>query len=356
MGLSPHVKLLVMVSRLVVDNFFRVVVATAVTAAVVGSAWPIIIRPEEILEKMLALPPAHALTAVILTATLEKMRRMRRPRDVYLVEYGCFRPKPYYRTPFATCLEHAHLMPYLVDEKSVAFAMRLLERSRLGEETCVSDAYHNMPPDRSLRASRDEAQLVIFAAVDDLFAKTPTINPAVDVDALVVHCSIFTPVLVFADMVVNKYGLRADVKVVNLSGMGCSPGLVFVGLARKILQAAPEGTHMLILSMEILSSQYYVGTEHAMLLPNCLFRMGATAMILCNSPRRRSRCGRVDRRGGGGRGRGGTRRMVCLPWRPIILAISVAASSGRGGTGRMATSGMRGEARQKGWLRRAGLD
>ncbi|KAI4967048.1 hypothetical protein ZWY2020_031093 [Hordeum vulgare] len=92
-----------------------------------------------------------------------------------------------------------------------------------------------------------------------------------------------------------------------------------------------------------------------MLLPNCLFRMGATAMILYNSPRRRSRCDRVDRRGGGGRGRGGTGRMVCLPWRPIILVILVAASSGRGGTGRMATSGMRGGARQKGWLHRAGL-
>ncbi|KAI5000276.1 hypothetical protein ZWY2020_004865 [Hordeum vulgare] len=282
MGLSPHV---VMVSRLVVDNFFRVVVAAAVVAAaVVGRACPIIIRPEEILEKMLALPPAHVLTAVILAAALEKMRRMRRPRDVYLVEYGCFRPKPCYRTPFATCLEHAHLMPYLVDEESVAFAMRLLERSGLGEETCVPDAYHYMPPDRSLRASRDEAELVIFAAVDDLFAKTPAINPAVDVDALVVNCSIFTPVPVFADMVVNKYGLRANVKVVNLSGMGCSAGLVFVGLASKILQAAPEGTRVLIVSTEILSSQYYVGTERAMLLPNCLFRMGAAAMILSNSP------------------------------------------------------------------------
>jgi 3-ketoacyl-CoA synthase len=232
---------------------------------------------------MRALPPALVFLLVILVAGVAKLRRMRRGRDVYLVEYGCFRPKACYRTPFATCLEHAHLMPYLVDEESVAFAMRLLERSGLGEETCVPDAYHYMPPDRSLRASREEAELVIFAAVDDVFAKTaPLIKPA-DIDVLIVNCSIFTPVPVFADMVVSRYMLRADVKVVNLSGMGCSAGLVSVGLAKNVLQTAPPGTRVLIVSTEILSSQYYVGTERAMLLPNCLFRMGAAAMILSNS-------------------------------------------------------------------------
>ena len=263
-------------ARLVVNNFLAIV-AVAVAAAVVRRSWPV--RPDEILENMRSLPPLHVLTAAILAAGVLKLQRVRRIRDVYLVEYGCFRPKPYYRTPFATCLEHAHLMPYLVDEESVAFAMRLLERSGLGEETCVPDAYHYMPPDRSLAASREEAELVIFAAVDDVFAKTTSIRPA-DIDVLVVNCSIFTPVPVFADMVVNRYGLRADVKSVNLSGMGCSAGLVSVGLARNVLQTAPQGTRVLIVSTEILSSQYYVGTERAMLLPNCLFRMGAAAMIL----------------------------------------------------------------------------
>ncbi|KAM0912461.1 hypothetical protein ACQ4PT_012782 [Festuca glaucescens] len=280
MGSSPHVSFLKTVARLVVNNF-SAVVTVAVAATVVRKAWPI--RPDEILNRMRALPPAHVFILVILAAGVVKMRRMRRGQDVYLVEYGCFRPKACYRTPFATCLEHAHLMPYLVDEESVAFAMRLLERSGLGEETCVPDAYHYMPPDRSLRASREEAELVIFAAVDDVFAKTaPVIKPA-DIDVLVVNCSIFTPVPVFADMVVNRYKLRADVKIVNLSGMGCSAGLVSVGLAKNVLQTAPPGTHVLIVSTEILSSQYYVGTERAMLLPNCLFRMGAAAMILSNS-------------------------------------------------------------------------
>jgi 3-ketoacyl-CoA synthase len=175
------------------------------------------------------------------------------------------------------------MMPYLVDE-SVSFAIRLLERSGLCEETCVPEAYHYMPPDRSLEASRDETELVIFSVVDEVFART-SVKPE-EIDVLIVNCSIFTPTPVFADMVVNRYKLRADVQNVNLSGMGCSAGLVSVGLAKNLLQTARPGTHVLIVSTEILSSQYYVGTERAMLLPNCLFRMGAAAMILSNSSER----------------------------------------------------------------------
>lgn len=262
MGSSPHVNFLKMVNRLVVNNFFAVV-------AVTGAAAMLIRR--DIVGQM---PPVHALMVLLLMMILAA--KMRRRREVYLVEYGCFGPKSCYRTPFATCLEHAHLMPYLVDEESVAFAMRLLERSGLGEETCVPDAYHYMPPDRSLRASREEAELVIFSAVDDVFAKTTTVIKPCDIDVLIVNCSIFTPTPVFADMVVNRYKLRDDVKSVNLSGMGCSAGLVSVGLAKNILHAAPLGTRVLVVSTEILSSQYYVGTERAMLLPNCLFRMTPT--------------------------------------------------------------------------------
>jgi 3-ketoacyl-CoA synthase len=154
----------------------------------------------------------------------------------------------------------------------------------LGEETCVPVAYHYMPPDRSLMASRDETELVIFSTVDDAFARSG-VKPE-EIDMLIINCSIFTPTPVFSDMIVNRYKLHANMQNVNLSGMGCSAGLVSVGLARNLLQVAPHGTNVLIVSTEILSLQYYVGTERAMLLPNCLFRMGAASMILCNSPER----------------------------------------------------------------------
>ena len=264
--------------ELVVNNFLAVV-AVASLATVLRTA-----GIDGLYGRLQAAPPVHVLTAVILAVALVKLKRMRRPRDVYLVEYGCFRPKPWFRAPYATCLEHVRLMPYLAKEEDVAWGRRLLLRSGIGEETCVPYAYHYVPPDRSVEASRDETELVIFAAVDDVFARS-TVTPA-DIDVVVANCSIFTPTPVFADMVVSRYKLRADVRSVNLSGMGCSAGLISLQLAKNLLQVAPPGTHVLVVSTEILSSQYYVGSKREMLLPNCLFRMGAAAMILSNSPER----------------------------------------------------------------------
>ncbi|RLM91422.1 3-ketoacyl-CoA synthase 6-like [Panicum miliaceum] len=278
---SSKAKALKALYELVVNNFLATV-AVATLAAVLRTAWPI--GNDGLYSWLQAARPVHVLTAVILTVALVKLRRMRRPRDVYLVEYGCFRPKPWFRAPYATCLEHVRLMPYLADEEDIAWGRRLLQRSGIGEETCVPYAYHYVPPDRSLGASRDETELVIFSAVDDVFART-AVKPE-KIDVVIVNCSIFTPTPVFADMVVNRYKLRADVRSVNLSGMGCSAGLISLQLAKNLLQVAPPGTHVLVVSTEILSSQYYVGSKREMLLPNCLFRMGAAAMILSNSPER----------------------------------------------------------------------
>ncbi|KAF8670760.1 hypothetical protein HU200_050427 [Digitaria exilis] len=292
MNTPLHVRLLKALYGLVVNNFLAIV-ALAFAFSVLQRGWPISVN--DLTAWLHAQRRVHLLTAAILLLAVAKLRRTRRPKDVYLIEYGCFRPKPCYRAPFATCREHAHLMPYLIDEESISFAIRLLERSGLGEETCVPEAYHYMPPDRSLAASREETELVIFSAVDDVFARASGVRPE-DIDVVILNCSIFTPTPVFADMVVNRYKLRADVQNVNLSGMGCSAGLVSVGLAKNLLQVSPPGTHVLVVSTEILSSQYYVGTERAMLLPNCLFRMGAAAMILSNSPERaRFKLGRVVR-------------------------------------------------------------
>ncbi|KAL6884546.1 hypothetical protein ACP4OV_010482 [Aristida adscensionis] len=279
-GSTDRAKLLKTCYQLLLNNFVAVVSVASIAAAL-RRAWPV--SHDDLVVWLRAQKPMHVLAAVILTVAVATLRRVRRRRDVYLVEYGCFRPRPCYRAPFATCQEHLHLLPYLVDEESKSFGLRLLERSGLGDETCVPDAYHYVPPDRSLRASREETELVIFSAVDDVFAKTTAVKPA-DIDVLIVNCSIFTPTPVFVDMVVNRYKLRADVKSVNLSGMGCSAGLVSVGLAKNLLQVAPPGTQVLTVSTEILSSQYYVGTERAMLLPNCIFRMGAAATILSNTP------------------------------------------------------------------------
>ncbi|VAI09076.1 unnamed protein product [Triticum turgidum subsp. durum] len=191
---------------------------------------------------------------------------MLRPRAVYLVDYAGFRTPHTCRIPFASFLEHAKLVPQL-NERSIRFMTRLLERSGLGEETCLPPAHHYIGTHKycTVDAARAEFELVAFSAIDDLLAKTGIAPEAIDI--LIVNCSLFCPTPSLVDMIVNKYKLRSDIRSMHLSGMGCS-----------------AGAHALVVSTETITPNYYLGTERAMLLPNCLFRIGGAAALLSTSP------------------------------------------------------------------------
>ncbi|KAG2610342.1 3-ketoacyl-CoA synthase 6-like [Panicum virgatum] len=278
-----------------VNHFVAVLAAPLAVAAAVGAARA---GPGELLVRLQALRAAHVLLAACVPAAAAALYLLLRPRAVYLVDYACFRTRPNCRVPFATFLEHAKLVTFVegasIDERSVRFMTRLLERSGLGEETCLPPAHHYIPPYRNMEASRAEVELVIFSAIDDLLAKTGLSPGAIDI--LVVNCSLFAPVPSFTDMIIRRYGMREDIRNVHLSGMGCSAGLISVGLARNLLQVAPRGAHALVVSTETITPNYYVGKERAMLLPNCLFRMGGAAALLSTSrARARFRLARVVR-------------------------------------------------------------
>ncbi|KAL3510792.1 hypothetical protein ACH5RR_030193 [Cinchona calisaya] len=175
-------------------------------------------------------------------------------------------------------MEHSRLI-LSTEPKSVEFQMRILERSGLGEETCLPPAIHYIPPAPSMESARKEAEMVIFSAMDTLFKKTGL--KAKDVDILIVNCSLFSPTPSLSAMVINKYKMRANIKSFNLSGMGCSAGLISIDLARDLLQVYPN-LNAVVVSTEIITPNYYRGKERSMLLPNCLFRMGGAAILLSN--------------------------------------------------------------------------
>lgn len=210
---------------------------------------------------------------------------MSRPRPVYLIDYACFKPPFYYRVPFATFMEHSRIIPYYT-EKTTKFQMYILERSGLGEETYLPPSIHYLPPKATMQKSRDEAELVIFSSIDDLLRKT-ALKPK-DIDILIVNCSLFSPTPSLSAMIINRYKLRSNIRSFNLSGMGCSAGLISIDLARDLLQVHPN-SNALVISTEILTPNYYSGNQRAMLLPNCLFRMGAAAILLSNRSKDRAR-------------------------------------------------------------------
>jgi 3-ketoacyl-CoA synthase len=135
-------------------------------------------------------------------------------------------------------------MPYATFVESLRqithFLTRLLERSGLGEETYMPAASHYIQPERycTLEAAREESELAIFSAIDELFSKT-SVNPRT-IDVLVANCSGFSPTPGLPDMIVHRYKMRSDIRSIHLSGMGCSAGLISIELAKAFCRPCPK--------------------------------------------------------------------------------------------------------------------
>lgn len=203
---------------------------------------------------------------------------MTRPRSVYLVDYSCYRPPSHLQVKFHQFMEHSTLTGDF-DESSLEFQRKILERSGLGEETYVPEAMHYIPPRPSMAAAREEAEQVMFGALDNLFANT-NVKPK-DIGILVVNCSLFNPTPSLSAMIVNKYKLRGNIRSFNLGGMGCSAGVIAIDLAKDMLQVH-RNTYAVVVSTENITQNWYFGNKKSMLIPNCLFRVGGAAALLSN--------------------------------------------------------------------------
>lgn len=227
---------------------------------------------------MLHLDPVQTLCLSLALLLIATVYLMSRPRTIYLVDHACFKPPVTCRVPFSTFMEHSRLI--LKDAlDSVEFQMRVLSRSGLGEETYLPPAIHYIPPTQNMEAARQEAEMVIFTSLDSLFMQTG-LKPK-DIDILIVNCSLFSPTPSLSAVVINKYKLRSNIKSFNLSGMGCSAGLISIGLAQDLLQVHPN-SNAVVVSTEIITPNYYQGKVKDKLIPNCLFRMGGAAILLSN--------------------------------------------------------------------------
>ncbi|XP_037469516.1 3-ketoacyl-CoA synthase 5-like [Triticum dicoccoides] len=206
---------------------------------------------------------------------------MSRSRTVYVVDYACFRPNSNYRISKAAWIENIHHSRSYDDSGHLRFLTRISERSGLGDETYLPPYLHHIPPYYCLSEARAEVELSIFTTIDDLLLKTSINLDAIAI--LIVNCSIFSPTPSLADMIIRRYKLRDNICNVQLSGMGCSAGLIAMGLAKNLLQNSPSSAHALVVSTEILTGTYYTGRKREMQLTNMLFRMGGSAVLLSTS-------------------------------------------------------------------------
>ncbi|XP_059663769.1 3-ketoacyl-CoA synthase 20-like [Cornus florida] len=200
--------------------------------------------------------------------------------NVYLVDFACHKPPLALSCPREVTLERA--TRYLnLSEETVAFMKKTMERSGLGDSTYLPEAFMSDPPNVCLEEARKEAEMMMFGAIDELLAKTGV--KCVDIGILVVNCCIFNVVPSLSSMVVNRYKLRDNLLSFNLSGMGCTAGLIAITLAKQLLQVH-RNTYALVVSTENITQNCYFGSDPSMLLINCVFRVGRAATLLSNRP------------------------------------------------------------------------
>lgn len=206
---------------------------------------------------------------------------MSRPRPIYLVDFACFKPHDDLKVTKDEFIDMARKSSKF-DEETLAFKKRILESSGIGDETYVPKSIMSPENTATMKEGRAEASMVIFGALDELFEKTK-IRPK-DVGVLVVNCSIFNPTPSLSAMIINHYKMRGNILSFNLGGMGCSAGIIALDLARDMLQANPNN-YAVVVSTEMVGFNWYPGKVRSMLIPNCFFRMGCSAVLLSNRRR-----------------------------------------------------------------------
>ncbi|CAL1411236.1 unnamed protein product [Linum trigynum] len=232
--------------------------------------------------------------SAILTATsislvfLTTVHVMHAPRKIYLLDFACYRPSPAQMCSKERFMRISSATGKFT-EQSLEFQRKILEKSGYGDMTHIpTGLLGELPVDQSMAAARAETETAIFGAIDDLLDKCGV--EVREIGVLVVNSSLFNPTPSLSAAIVNHYKLRGNVLSFNLGGMGCSAGLISVDLAKDLLQVHPH-TYALVVSTENIIRGSYFGNDRAKLLSNCLFRIGASAVLLTNrrSDRRRSK-------------------------------------------------------------------
>ena len=151
-------------------------------------------------------------------------------------------------------------------EESLSFQERISQRNGVSDHAYLPPALHASPAERAARVkgakndsrtmaeAREEARMVLFGTVDELLTRLG-LRPA-DIDVLVVNCSLFNPTPSLSAMIVNHFKMRSDVLSYNLAGMGCSAGVIAVGLAQRLLRTAGRGKYALVVSTENITQNW----------------------------------------------------------------------------------------------------
>ncbi|KAK9157969.1 hypothetical protein Scep_004543 [Stephania cephalantha] len=212
--------------------------------------------------------------------------KQRRDQKCYILDYELFQPSDDRKVDTEFCGE------IIMRNKSLGlqeyrFLLRAIVGSGIGEETYaprnILSGFEEHP---TLKDSISEMEEFFYDTLDKLFAKS-RISPK-EIDVLVVNISMLSVAPSLSSRVINRYKMREDVKVYNLTGMGCSASLISIDIVQGIFKTM-KNVFAVVVTSESLAPNWYSGNNKSMILTNCLFRSGGCSILLTNKPTLRHR-------------------------------------------------------------------
>lgn len=208
-----------------------------------------------------------------------KMFDEKRDRECYILNYQCYKPPNDRMLGTEFCGKLIRRTENL-GPSEYRFLLKAIVSSGIGEQTYAPrNIFEGREATPTLRDSIGEMEEFFHDSIGKLLAKS-NVSPS-EIDVLVVNISMLATVPSLSSRIINHYKMRHDVKVYNLTGMGCSASLISMDIVKCIFKTQRNKLALLITS-ESLSPNWYTGSDRSMILANCLFRSGGCAILLTN--------------------------------------------------------------------------
>ncbi|KIZ00887.1 3-ketoacyl-CoA synthase 17 [Monoraphidium neglectum] len=179
-----------------------------------------------------------------------------RPPAVHLVDFAVHRAPDEWRLPRDGLVK---VSEGVFAPEDIEFQHKVIHRSGLGDETCVTPAIVQRITGMSV--AREEFEQICFSAVQDLLSKTG-VDPK-RIRFVVTNSSLFNPTPSLSAMIMNKFKMGPKTQNFALGGMGCSAGVIALDLAKQLLEHNP-GEYCLVVSHENITNAHYKGRDRAM--------------------------------------------------------------------------------------------
>ncbi|KAG6681573.1 hypothetical protein I3842_13G100500 [Carya illinoinensis] len=221
----------------------------------------------------------YALSTLYFLLMVWKWVGAKRDQECYILDYECYKPTDDRMLGTKFCGE------IITRTKNLGllecrFLLRAIVSAGLGEQTYAPRIMFSGREDNpTLLDGISEMEEFFEDCIANLLSRSG-ISPS-EIDVLVVNVAMLSSVPSLSARIINQYKMRDDIKVFNLTAMGCSASLISVDIVKNLFKSY-KNLFALVVTSESLSPNWYSGNDKSMILTNCLFRSGGSAILLTN--------------------------------------------------------------------------